>query len=220
MEECSPEAKDYEYTYLLNNVNCSHHLELKVGAQVMCVANLDVDSNDYPIGNGSLGIITEFTSNNLPVVSFRNGLIKTIGYHDWISEDWPGLSIRQIPLILSWAMTIHKSQGSCLEMAEIDLGSDIFECGQSYVGLSRIVSLEGLYLTNFNPYKIRINLAVKDFYDHLWKKQEVLDFNTSVSTQDIKISKNEPSKKKKESLTEEYIEQKFGPFFERLGPES
>jgi ATP-dependent DNA helicase PIF1 len=197
MEECSPEAKDYEYTYLLNNVNCSHHLELKVGAQVMCVANLDVDSNDYPIGNGSLGIITEFTSNNLPVVSFRNGLIKTIGYHDWISEDWPGLSIRQIPLILSWAMTIHKSQGSCLEMAEIDLGSDIFECGQSYVGLSRIVSLEGLYLTNFNPYKIRINLAVKDFYDHLWKKQEVLDFNTSVSTQDIKISKNEPSKKKK-----------------------
>ncbi len=176
MEECSPEARDYEYTYLFNNVNCSHQLELKEGAQVMCVVNLDVDSSDYPIGNGSLGIITEFTGNGLPVVSFRNGLVKTIGYHDWISEDWPGLSIRQIPLILSWAMTIHKSQGCSLEMAEIDLGSDIFECGQSYVGLSRIVSLEGLYLTNFNPYKIRINLAVKEFYEKLWSEQDKINF--------------------------------------------
>ena len=176
MEECSPEVRDYEYTYLFNNVNCSHQLELKEGAQVMCVVNLDVDSSDYPIGNGSLGIITEFTSNGLPVVNFRNGLVKTIGYHDWISEDWPGLSIRQIPLILSWAMTIHKSQGCSLEMAEIDLGSDIFECGQSYVGLSRIVSLEGLYLTNFNPYKIRINLAVKEFYEKLWSEQGKINF--------------------------------------------
>ena len=176
MEECSPEVRDYEYTYLFNNVNCSHQLELKEGAQVMCVVNLDVDSSDYPIGNGSLGIITEFTSNGLPVVNFRNGLVKTIGYHDWISEDWPGLSIRQIPLILSWAMTIHKSQGCSLEMAEIDLGSDIFECGQSYVGLSRIVSLEGLYLTNFNPYKIRINLAVKEFYEKLWSEQDKINF--------------------------------------------
>ena len=61
-------------------------------------------------------------------------------------------------------------------MAEIDLGSDIFECGQSYVGLSRIISLEGLYLTNFNPYKIKINLAVKDFYDNLWNHQKKLNF--------------------------------------------
>ena len=186
MEECSPETRDYEYTYLLNNVNCSHQLELKEGAQVMCVVNLDVDSSDYPIGNGSLGIITEFTSNGLPVVSFRNGLVKTIGYHDWISEEWPGLSIRQIPLILSWAMTIHKSQGCSLEMAEIDLGSDIFECGQSYVGLSRIVSLDGLYLTNFNPYKIRINLAVKEFYEKLWSEQDKINF-TDVSEEKISV---------------------------------
>lgn len=186
MEECSPEARDYEYTYLINNVNCSHQLELKEGAQVMCVVNLDVDSSDYPIGNGSLGIITEFTSNGLPVVSFRNGLVKTIGYHDWISEDWPGLSIRQIPLILSWAMTIHKSQGCSLEMAEIDLGSDIFECGQSYVGLSRIVSLEGLYLTNFNPYKIKINLAVKEFYEKLWSEQGKINF-TDVPEEKISV---------------------------------
>ena len=197
MDDCSPEAKDYEYSYLLNNINCSHHLELKIGAQVMCVVNLDIDNSEYPIGNGSLGIITEFTSNGLPVVNFRNGLVKTIGYHDWISEDWPGLSIRQIPLILSWAMTIHKSQGSCLEMAEIDLGSDIFECGQSYVGLSRIVSLEGLYLSNFNPYKIRINLAVKDFYQNLWTNQQTIDFNNYSSTRNVSISKIETCKKNK-----------------------
>lgn len=205
MDDCSPESQDFEYNYLLNNVNCSHHLELRVGAQVMCVANLDVDSSDYPIGNGSLGIINEFTSCGLPVVSFRNGLVKTIGYHDWISEDWPGLCIRQIPLILSWAMTIHKSQGSSLEMAEIDLGSDIFECGQSYVGLSRIISLEGLYLTNFNPYKIKINLAVKDFYDKLWSHQKNLNFENinRVISPRKDIEKKSLKKNKRWSLEED-----------------
>ena len=205
MEDCSPECQDFEYNYLLNNINCNYNLELREGAQVMCVANLDVDSSDYPIGNGSLGIITEFTSCGLPVVSFKNGLVKTIGYHDWISEDWPGLCIRQIPLILSWAMTIHKSQGSSLEMAEIDLGSDIFECGQSYVGLSRIISLDGLYLTNFNPYKIKINLAVKDFYDNLWNHQKSLNFENINRVIHPKkyIKENSLKKNKRWSLKED-----------------
>ena len=101
-------------------------------------------------------------------------------------------------------MTIHKSQGSSLEMAEIDLGSDIFECGQSYVGLSRIISLEGLYLTNFDPYKIKINLAVKDFYDNLWNHQKNINFeniNRFISFK--KSDKETPIKKNKRWSLEE-----------------
>ena len=60
-----------------------------------------------------------------------------------------------------------KSQGATLPMGEIDIGSTIFECGQTYVALSRIQSLEGLYLCAFNPNKIRINKKVQDFYNKI-----------------------------------------------------
>jgi ATP-dependent DNA helicase PIF1 len=52
-------------------------------------------------------------------------------------------------------------------MAEIDAGSNIFECGQTYVALSRIKSLEGLYLTDFNPQKIKVNKKVQTYYASL-----------------------------------------------------
>lgn len=61
-------------------------------------------------------------------------------------------------------ITIHKSQGASLDMAEIDVGSDIFECGQTYVALSRVRSLEGLFLKSFDLSKILINKKVQEFY--------------------------------------------------------
>jgi ATP-dependent DNA helicase PIF1 len=65
---------------------------------------------------------------------------------------------------LAWALTIHKAQGSTLDAAEIDVGSGIFECGQTYVALSRVKSLEGLYLSSYDVTKIKINRKVKEFY--------------------------------------------------------
>ena len=74
-----------------------------------------------------------------------------------------GLEI--IPLILAWALTIHKCQGATLDVAEIDIGSGIFECGQTYVALSRVRSLDGLYLNSFDPTRIKISRKVKNYYD-------------------------------------------------------
>ena len=54
-----------------------------------------------------------------------------------------------------------------MEAAEIDIGSGIFECGQTYVALSRIKSLDGLYLQAFNPQKIMVHKLVKDYYTNL-----------------------------------------------------
>jgi hypothetical protein len=65
-------------------------------------------------------------------------------------------------------MSIHKSQGMSIDIAEIDVGSDIFECGQTYVALSRVKSLEGLYLTSFDVTKIKMNNKVKEFYSKYW----------------------------------------------------
>ncbi|XP_078586291.1 uncharacterized protein LOC144868192 [Branchiostoma floridae x Branchiostoma japonicum] len=60
----------------------------------------------------------------------------------------------QIPLLLNFAVSIHKVQGSTLTHAVLDLGDDIFSAGQSYVALSRVKTLSGLAITNLNPKKL------------------------------------------------------------------
>ena len=121
--------------------------------------------------NGSQGIVTSFCSiTGFPFVKYNNGLEIMMQMHTWNSEKITGLSVSQIPLILAWALTIHKSQGSTLDLAEIDVGDNIFECGQTYVALSRVKSLDGLYLSSFNYNKIKINKKVKEFYEELSKQ--------------------------------------------------
>ena len=82
-------------------------------------------------------------------------------------DDYPKYGVEQIPLRLAWAFTIHKSQGETLEIAEMDIGTRIFECGQTYVALSRVKSLSGLYLSSFNPTKIKTNPIVMAFYERM-----------------------------------------------------
>tara|TARA_B100000886_G_C20417418_1_gene489872 strand:- start:737 stop:2161 length:1425 start_codon:yes stop_codon:yes gene_type:complete len=161
---------DGEMKLLMDNVNCDKKLELRKGAQVMCTVNIDL-CGDNPICNGSLGIVKDFDVNNNPIVKFTNGCIKTIGKHIWKSENIPGIGVKQIPLTLAWAITIHKSQGATLDLAEIDVGTNIFEAGQTYVALSRVKSLDGLYLKSFDPTKIKVNRKVKKFYEELEKNE-------------------------------------------------
>jgi ATP-dependent exoDNAse (exonuclease V) alpha subunit len=59
----------------------------------------------------------------------------------------PLAEFQQIPLRLAWAVTIHKSQGQTYDEVVIDMGRGAFSPGQTYVALSRVRSLEGLYLT-------------------------------------------------------------------------
>ena len=164
----SEEDKKREYEYMVTNVNFDKKLTLKEGAQVMCVANIDMQNEKTPVCNGSQGIVEKIDeTDGLPIVRFKNGRSMKIGYHIWQSEKIPTVGVKQIPLILAWAITIHKSQGASLDMAEIDIGKGIFECGQTYVALSRLRSMDGLYLKSFDLSKITINKKVRDFYDAL-----------------------------------------------------
>lgn len=143
----------YSVDYLRKNLLCSERLPLKLGCKVMCIANLNEQ-----ICNGSQGTVVGFAP--YPLVKFSTCEFM-ISPHTWTSDN---ATVQQIPLIYAWALTIHKAQGATLERAEIDLGNGIFECGQIYVGLSRLTNLDGLYLTAFNSSKIKSHPKVLDFY--------------------------------------------------------
>jgi len=153
-----------DYEFLANNIMAYKILELKIGTHVMCIANISLD-DDIQLANGSQGIVVGF-SNNLPLVKFNN-IIEPIlvNYYNWNSEVNKNVAVSQIPLIYAWAITIHKSQGLSLDAAIMDIGSNIFECGQTYVALSRVRNLNGLYLSSFDYTKIFANPKVKKFYN-------------------------------------------------------
>ena len=155
-------------------------IELKVGAFVMCTKNVCLDKK---ICNGSQGVVTNFIDGR-PQVTFSNGLVMTMNHEIYQSENYPTIAIGQFPLCLAWAITIHKIQGTTLERAQIDVGETIFEYGQTYVALSRVKSLDGLYLINFNPSKIRANPKVIEFYTML----ELNNLEVKVEKVEIKAS--------------------------------
>jgi ATP-dependent DNA helicase PIF1 len=170
----------FELDFLANNLLCDKEIKLKVGAQVMCVINIQSDTG-MEVCNGSQGIVTGFCEiSGCPYVKFNNGIQRIMGRNVWTSEKIPGIGVSQVPLILAWALTIHKSQGATMDAAEIDVGSCIFECGQTYVALSRVKSLEGLYLTSFDASRIRINRKVKEFYESLTLYHETRRTNIEV----------------------------------------
>jgi ATP-dependent DNA helicase PIF1 len=187
-----------ELDFLAGNLICEKEMKLKIGSQVMCIVNIQSDTG-IEICNGSQGIVTEFCEMTwCPRVKFNNGIERIMLRHVWASDKIPGIGVSQVPLILAWALTIHKSQGATMDAAEIDVGSGIFECGQTYVALSRVKSLDGLYLTSFDAKRIRINRKVKEFYEAL-----TLYGETSVSSE--KDEKEEKEKEEKEEKDDKNI---------------
>jgi len=165
LEKCNSLSKmeiESEIEQLIVNSSCVSELELKRGAMVMCTVNLDMEQG---ICNGSQGVILDFIGEaNVPLVQFSNGIKTTISRNYWQSEEYPIIAIGQYPLCLAWALTIHKIQGATLAKAQMDIGQSIFEYGQTYVALSRIQSLDGLYLSSFSPNRIKANPKVVEFY--------------------------------------------------------
>lgn len=147
-------------------------LELKVGAQVMFIKNDDGNkrAKDGTVVkrwvNGTIGHVVELPSSGGVIVEV-DGERHDVGLSTWekvryeIEEDFdeasgkvkevlvavPVAEFRQIPLRLAWSVTVHKSQGQTYDEVQIDMGRGAFAPGQTYVALSRVRSLEGLYLT-------------------------------------------------------------------------
>lgn len=134
-------------------------LKLKPNTRVMLIKNLDVKAG---LVNGLLGTVKELTSSSV-IVDFDNGRTHEVGVAEWelSSKDVSVVAI-QIPLTVAYAITIHKSQSLTLERAVMDLG-DCFAEHMVYVALSRVKSLDGLYLKTLNVAKIRTNKKMLDY---------------------------------------------------------
>lgn len=201
---------------LLASCIAPERLELKKGAQVMLIKNID-----DTLVNGSLGKIVGFMTEaqfelnrnsieseslnggneeDLERNTIRNGinasLLSSTGQlwpkvrfaiadgttRDILleRESWkvelPNGEIQasrsQVPLILAWALSIHKAQGQTLERVKVDLGK-VFEKGQAYVALSRATSTAGLQVLRFDPTRVLAHERVRTFYAGLSKAEHL-----------------------------------------------
>jgi ATP-dependent DNA helicase PIF1 len=137
-------------------------ITLKVGAQVMLTANVDVE-NGY--ANGSRGVVRALNDKSVSVL-FSNGLIEVEPW-TWVYRDKDVARVEAdiLPLILAWSLTVHKTQGCSLDSATIDIGSTIFAPSQAYVALSRIRSFDGLHISSFIPASLRVNTEALKFME-------------------------------------------------------
>ncbi len=131
-------------------------LELKIGARVMFLRNDTGNDGGQRWVNGSVGTVTKIdTTVWVDIDGERHEVRPTVWEKFKYSYSPLTKALRkdvvaeftQFPLRLAWAVTIHKSQGKTYDRAIVDLGQRSFAPGQTYVALSRISDLEGLYLT-------------------------------------------------------------------------
>jgi ATP-dependent DNA helicase PIF1 len=155
-------------------------LVLRKGAQVMLIVNQDIARG---LVNGSRGVIEGFSEgeNPYPLVKFKNGETILLGPSSWPSEDIEGMERQQIPLRLAYAVTIHKAQGATLDCALVDIGESTFEYGQAYVALSRVRSLDCLYIWDFKPNVFLVHPKVKAFLDGVGGSAQTSNSVTSAS---------------------------------------
>ena len=159
------------------------HLQFKVGSQIMLLNN---DQKKRWV-NGSIGIIEaikrdEDNKEYLRVRLHDNDQTVSVSRFMWevykfsvegsaiVSE--PAGSFTQYPLRLAWAVTIHKSQGKTFNRVIIDIGCGTFASGQTYVGLSRCTSFEGIRLkVPIKKQHIRTDPRIYKFLtSHAYKK--------------------------------------------------
>ena len=173
--------------------NLESCLKLKIGAHVMLTSNIDIDDR---LVNGLVGTVKYFkyTSNKVVVVyiKFNDDKAGSVSMESdltgrqnhWVpikkrevlfglrkNKQQPSVKRTQFPLTLSWACTVHKVQG--LSLIEGVVSFDLekqrsFNQGQMYVALSRVTSMNKLYLIGkYNKTALKVNVGAKIEYERL-----------------------------------------------------
>lgn len=179
LDNYEPRIHQYMFKDITKICNAQPKISLSVGAQVMLLANIDVELG---LVNGSRGVVTRFLESKTlnskgeekvqytPIVRFGNTektemIVNRRGYE---IKDGKHLiaTIFQIPLKLAYAVTVHKSQGMTLDSAIINLRG-VFEYGQAYVALSRVKDVNNLFLKNVTKASFKAHPKAFKFYQQL-----------------------------------------------------
>lgn len=171
-------------------------LKLKTGAEVMFIRN-DVLGTYV---NGTRSVVVGFDKiDGWPIVKTYDQEIIVASPEEWQYEE-NGIvraTIKQVPLRLAWAITIHKSQGMTLDAAEIDL-SDAFEPGMGYVALSRVRSLNGLKLLGLNEMALKV-------HPKILKHDQIFQESSAVVVKKLQsLTEQEIAQRHKEVLTKRF----------------
>jgi len=170
---------------LKGNCIAKENLELKVGAPVLFIKNNKIkgyingtqgivigfkgidtqsrvclengESLVYPVVETTEGKIIDVLPATWSILKYEiHTRVRGTGEEEMFIVDVPLASIIQLPLILGWALTIHKAMGMSLDCAEMDL-SQSFENGMGYVALSRVRKLSGILLRGINKIATQVD---------------------------------------------------------------
>ncbi len=148
---------------LKKSMPCEEVLDLRVGAEVFFI------KNNHKLGyvNGDRGRVVAISADAIEVDMYR-GMSLEVPRETWEmknQDDKVLASVMQYPLLLGWAATVHRCQGSSIDYMEFD-PCFVFERAQAYVALSRARSMEGMRLTTeLTEGVVRASSACVDYYN-------------------------------------------------------
>jgi len=174
------EGLEFKVIELKKNCLAPETLIIKEGAKVMILVN-DIPKMRYC--NGTLGEVVGFSIDEEVIVikSYKTGEYLEIGKFTWEIEEYSPkehrdvvvAAVTQFPIKLAWALTVHKSQGATFDYVNLDL-RDAFEENMGYVALSRVTSLDGLYLSGYKDEALFVDDYVIE-HDKVFREESIMN---------------------------------------------
>jgi ATP-dependent exoDNAse (exonuclease V) alpha subunit len=153
-------------------------LELKVGSRVMAIKNIyDTPGGSLLVSNGDLGVVVGVDYDTvwvrldrLPETPFPFSAITwEEGYNEYDSQSHTTkfkriAVVTQVPLVLAFAVTVHKAQGQTLEQVTLDIRQGMEDSGMLYTAITRVRSLGGLKtLGRYNRHSFGVSPETVEF---------------------------------------------------------